>query len=136
MPYSTPSEVNTRIQYIVITTSSNPSQAEVVNFITDIEADMNGRFRAVGIATPVTDPDSLEVVKPISIMGTIGRIYRSLEGQIDRADSFTEEYEVAMKRIVDNPTILLTNPEPATTPGYSEEAAQREPTFKRDEVQW
>lgn len=131
--YCTFSDVEKKIQLMPFTATSNPNQTDVTSFCTDITAMMDARFRAVGIATQITDADLLAVVKPIATDGAGAMTYRSV-GNIEDAAACQTLFDNAMKGIEKNPLILSPSvSEKDSSPGGQTGVTQ---PFKRNVKEW
>ena len=132
MAYATIGDVGAKLQHITLSETSNPSSSEVTDMLTEIEALMDARFNAVGIDTPVTDSDKLNVVKPILINGAIAQVLRSIDMESEAAAVHQKLFDDAMKHIEKNPAILDTW-QSYSIPGGSERG---KPHFSRGGAEW
>lgn len=120
--YCVTDDVVRELPYLTIDATSKPSHAEVDEFCFDLTADMDARFRAVGIEVPITDEDLLMVVKPIAVEGVKAKVLRAnQDGEFETAKIFEDLYQEAMKRIEARPSILRETDNPEQPEGTSRE---------------
>lgn len=131
--YCTYSDVQAKLQNITLTDSSNPTTTEVTAFCTQVTEWMNARFRVVGIDTPITDSNLLDLVKPIAANGVTAEVLRSVEMESESAAVFQDLYERALEKIEQNPSILQENTVLAS-PGGSMSLRPR--AFRKGEQDW
>lgn len=117
MAYCTVADIQAKLQHVTIDDTSNPSRAEVGEFIAQTDALVDARLNALGIATPVTDSDKLLVLKPIVVSGVVAEVLRSLEMESEEARSRQELFEGGLRTIERNPGILQTA-EGGGAPGF------------------
>lgn len=120
---------------ITIGVATKPSTTEVTQFCTDITADMNARFRAVGLQTPITDSDVLAVIKPIAVNGVKAKVLRAnVDGEQETAGIYEDLYQEAMRRIEARPSILRETDSPGEPEGTSRE--DEDIAFSRSGSEW
>lgn len=120
---------------IAIGASTKPSTTEVTQFCADISADMNARFRAVGLEVPITDADVLAVIKPVAVNGVKAKVLRAnVDGEQETARIYEELYQEAMRRIEARPSILRETDSPGEPEGASRE--DEDIAFNRLESEW
>ena len=71
MSYCDVDDIRNYAANLSITMGADPTQANVDEIITSVSADMDQRFKVIGVDTPVTDSDVLEMLKPICANGVI-----------------------------------------------------------------
>lgn len=137
MPYCTVHYLNSMAAHIDIDGDSTPSAADVEIIISSIDAQMDARFKAVGVATPITDSTLLEIVKPISAHGTLAVVYRSMGVEPEAAATFQDLYDKAMDKIEKRPSILSTGTTESAAPtGTTARYNDADPPFERGVTQW
>lgn len=120
MLYCTADDVIRELPLITINAETKPSTAEVDQFCTDIDAEMNARMRGVGIITPVADPNALAVLKPIAINAVKAKVLRAKKAETadaELASVYEQLYQDAMGRIEKNPAIVRENDSPGMPQG-------------------
>ena len=136
MAYCVLADVQVQVQRIPFTSSSQPSSTQVSGFIVDIEAIMNQRFKAVGIAAPITDAEAVAMLKSVAVNGVAAMAYRSINAESEIAKTFQDLFESAMENIEKNPNLLTTVDTGApSTVGYNDKASESR-LFKAGERQW
>jgi len=136
MAYCTIGYINSMAVHLDINTTSDPTTAEVETIIADIDAEMDQRFKAAGVAVPITDATLLKIVKPISAHGTLARVYRSMEMEPETAETFQGLFDRAIASIDKRPAILSTGTTESATPTGSMRRDDGDPTFERGVKQW
>jgi|TARA_Y100000310_G_scaffold269827_1_gene283308 hypothetical protein len=107
MAYATTANIVSELSHITISATSNPTETEVTAFIAEIEAEMDVRFNAVGIVTPIATPaNALSYAKQISINGSSARTLRSVDKESEAAVVYRKLFDNAMKTIEKNPRIM------------------------------
>lgn len=135
MAYCTVNDVNNYAANLNITGTTDPTSAAVSGMITSVSAEMDQQFKVVGVTTPVTDSDVLEMLKPVCAFGTIARIYRSLNLDEEMIDGAKDEYSTLMKELIKNPSLLGTATEDGPIPGGTTRE-EDDRVFQRTEKQW
>ena len=135
MAYITTVDINANNQHLNITASTNPTITEVEAMIANVEAEMDARFEAVGIDTPITDTNKLMVVKTISINGVLAMVLRAIDMESMAADRYQMLYDNAMRRIEKTPAIISETSVSNVT-GPSGPLNRGTPRFTRDGSEW
>ena len=133
--YCTTADIVRELPHVKIDGTTKPSADEVTQFCADITADMDARFRAVGLEVPIADEGPLKVVKPIAVNGVKAKVLRAKQlGDQEQTVIYEKIYQDAMARIERNPAILLTQ----DTYGQPEGTAREDEDiqFKRTEDDW
>lgn len=68
-------------QNIPLTPTSSPSEAEVQEWMEQVEGYVNARLKGAGISLPITDSDGLKVLKLICSNLTAARVFRRVVRQ-------------------------------------------------------
>lgn len=136
MAYCTVAYINSLAVHLDISATSDPTTTDVETIIADIDAEMDQRFQAVGVAVPITDATLLKIVKPISAHGTLARVYRSIEMEPEAAETFQGLYDRALASIDKRPAILSTGTTESATPTGSTRNDDADPPFERGVKQW
>jgi hypothetical protein len=133
--YCLTEDVIVELPYLTIDETSKPSEAEVDEFCFEVTAEMDARFRAVGILVPITDEDALMVVKPIALNGVKARALRAnQDGEFENAKIYEDLYQDSMKRIETRPSILGEQNNPEQPEGSSRE--DEDIKFTRSGSEW
>lgn len=135
MAYCDSYDVQAELPYITVDETTEVTTVELEQFCADIAADMDTRMRAVGIPVPVADVTALDFLLPISVNGVKAKLLRALrfkEGDEDRAATYEQLYQDAMRRIEANPAMVRED----ENPGQPEGSVRSAPPFTRDGVEW
>lgn len=136
MAYCTWEDVQGKMQQITISTESNPTNSKVIEFITEVSADMDSRMQSAGITLPVSAADKLIVLNGICINGAKAEVLRSV-GLYENASEIQKLYDNAMDRIQNNPSIIESAETVSQSPGYYEAPASPViDRFQRGVKQW
>lgn len=105
--YCTVAEIESKIQGTNFTATSEPSETEVEQNITLIEAEMNAAFKQVGFVVPITGTESLKICKAVALWGvsawTLDDIYALTSVEEDpRAARWWSKYADLMNAIVNS----------------------------------
>jgi len=113
MAYITEAHIEGELSYAIETTTQ-PTTAEVVDIIADIEAEVNGRLYSVGVSVSgldaTTTPIAWRGVKQINLWGAASRVIASAGGliraQTGKEKDYWDRYEAKLKAIEKDPRIL------------------------------
>jgi hypothetical protein len=94
---------------------------------------MDARFDAVGIVTPITDTNKLNIIKPIAVNGVAARVLRSIEVESDGAMARQKLFNDSMKLIETRPQILAESVETYAAPDAPDRGT---PRYSRSEDKW
>jgi len=134
MAYCTVDDLNDYAVHLDISATSDPTSIEVGSMITSVDTVIDQKLNAVGVTVPVTDSDLLEVVKPISIHGTLARLYRAIEMNSEQAAIYQDLHDKAIAEIMKTPAIMQTSATNIATPtGFTSRGT---PTFERGGDNW
>ncbi len=133
--YCTTADVVRELPHVKIDVTTKPSADEVTQFCADITADMDARFRAVGLEVPITAADPLKVVKPIAANGVKAKVLRSKQlGDQPQTVDYEKLYQDAMARIERNPSIVQAQDAYGQPEGTERE--DEDIKFRRTEDDW
>ena len=127
MAYITEAHIEGELSYAIETTTQ-PTTAEVVDIIADVEAEVNGRLYSAGVSVSgldsTTTPIAWRVVKQIALWGTCSRVIAAAGGliraQTAKEESYWDRYEANLKAIEKDPRILGSDTPFATGSGALE----------------
>jgi len=104
--YCAYTDVASEIQYVTLSASSDPSTTEVTTWCGQVTAEINARFNAVGITTPVTDTEKLKVIKAIAVDWVVWKVLSAIDMESEEAGRRKSSYDKSMARIEANPAIV------------------------------
>ena len=113
MAYVTEAHVEGELSYS-ITTTTQPTTAEVVDVIADIESEVQGRLFAVGVSVSgldaTTTPIAWRCVKQLALWGICSRVIASAGGliraQTGKEKDYWDRYQERLAAIAEDPRIL------------------------------
>jgi len=92
-------------------TNETPDTTDVDFYITDVEAQVNGVLRSVGISTAVTDATAIAYLKTVTFLG-VSTIYIDAKFALDetneKAERFRKRFETEIERIRKTPGIITS----------------------------
>ena len=132
MVYVDTDDVGAKLQHLTLSTTSDPTIAETEQFVDQVEAQVNARLNGVGIETPITDADKLNVIRPVVVNGVVAEVLRSIDMESEAAATYQKLFEDAIKAIERRPAIMDTATS-YTAPGGSGRGTIR---FTRDGQEW
>lgn len=127
--YCTTGQVLVELALRDVDADSDPSTADVDQYCADITAEMDGRMHAVGIDTPVTDPDLLPRLQLIAVNGVAAKLLRSKTvkgGDPEWAETYQALYDAQMARIEERPSYIRET----DTPGHPQGTARDDDDIK------
>lgn len=136
MAYCTVDDLNDYAAHLDIDDYTDPTSTEVTAMIATVDTIMDQKFKSVGVTVPVTDSDLLQVVKDISINGSLARLYRSMSAEPETAAIFQGLFDDAIKEILKRPSILSSGDNEAATPEGSTRRDGADAPFERGVTQW
>ena len=93
--------------------STEPTDAEIEEFITQVEADLNGQLSSVGVAVPIdqaSSPGSYALLKQAATWGVCARVLGAYGGLVTsdapKAEVYWQRYKDFLNRVKENPAIL------------------------------
>ena len=127
MAYVTELHIEGELSYAIETTTQ-PTTAEVVDVIADIESEVQGRLFAVGVSVSGLDatatPIAWKVVKQIVLWGVCSRVIAAAGGliraQTGKEKDYWDRYEAKLKAVEKDPRILGSDTPFATGSGALE----------------
>ena len=133
MAYCSVGNLTGSFRRIELNATSEPTSVEAAVFTEEVSDEMDGTFQTLGITVPITGAKPLVIVRTIAINGSLARILRSVDLELETAVVFQGLFDKAMKNIVDRPETLGT----AVTedsPGSLEDRPDRR--FHMGEREW
>lgn len=133
MAYCSVGNVVSSFKRITFDATSQPTSVETTVFCDEVSLEMDAVFQTLGITVPVTAASPLKIARTIAINGTVARVLRAVDMEIDAAKMYQDLYDKSMKGIVDRPEMFNT----AVTedsPGFQEEKQER--LFSMGEQDW
>lgn len=108
MPYAQVSNVGDLLPHVQISNDTKPSSGVVADWIADVEASLDAVLGAIGYVTPVTDPDSVRILKLRVASVVAAMVARSIPNPPIDPDSFQRIYDTWLKALRDpsDPTRL------------------------------
>lgn len=112
MAYLSVADIERELSY-AFSASTEPTDAEIEEFITQVEADLNGQLSSVGISVPVdqaSSPGSYALLRQAATWGVCARVLGAFGGVItddsSKAAQYWERYVDFLVRVQQNPSIL------------------------------
>lgn len=148
--YATTTHVFALNNHRTYDTTSQPTLAQVTNtFIPASTGEINARFAAVGISTPITTSPTSNIFLYVSHLASMrvaclaenSAFMGGNKNESPHAESYCDQFETAMKAIEDNPDIIngLIDGTSASLDSYERaNTAERRSTepFNRGEDDW
>lgn len=138
MPYTTTDKIQDDLQGLTLASDSQPTVANVEEWIVALSGEMDQRMQAAGVDVPVTGPQgALDYLERICVAGVLARIYGSIQTEADERELRLAEYNTEMERIAANPAIVRATAARESQAGYNTtDAGARTVVFKRHTTQW
>ena len=112
MAYLSVSDIERELSYS-FSTSTEPTDTEIAEFISQVEADLNGQLSSVGVSVPVSSsssPGSFALLKQAATWGVCARVLGAYGGLITsdapKAEIYWQRYKDFLVRVRENPAIL------------------------------
>ncbi|KKL20946.1 hypothetical protein LCGC14_2450380 [marine sediment metagenome] len=133
MAYCTVADLAGSFKRITFDATSEPTSVEATVFCDEVSIEMDATMQTLGITVPVAATNPLVIAKTIAINGSLARVLRSVEMEIEAAVMYQGLFDKAMKSIIDRPEIMNTVVT-ENTPGHQEELQDRR--FHMGEKEW
>lgn len=144
--YITTTDIAGQFPSLEITATSKPSTTQVDEYITNIEAQIDGCLRAMGITVPVTDAEAKAYLKQIAIDGASWRFlsakFCGCSEEVERAEGFRRSFMDGLKMLKNVPRVVSTETgvtADSMIPGHGQgtaddcfDADDRKPMFTKD----
>lgn len=112
MAYLSVSDIERELSY-EFSASTEPTEEEIGEFITQVEADLNGQLSSVGVSVPITEassPGSYALIRQAATWGVCARVLGAYGGLITseapKAEMYWQRYKDFLARIKETPSIL------------------------------
>ena len=112
MAYLSTSDIERELSYD-FSASTEPTDTEISEFISQVEADLNGQLSSVGVSVPVSSsssPGSFALLKQAATWGVCARVLGAYGGLITsdapKAEIYWQRYKDFLIRVRENPAIL------------------------------
>jgi hypothetical protein len=102
MPYTSVSDVQGLAPSVPINNQSKPSDGDVRVWIADVERMLNASLAGIGYVVPVTDPDSIAILKLKVAHAVMAMIMRARPNPEADPESFQRQYDMYVKALGDS----------------------------------
>lgn len=101
MPYAQVSDVRSVAPHVPISAQSQPSEADVNDFLRDLELNLNATLASIGYQVPITGPNARAVLRLPLANAAMAMVMRSRPNPESDPEGFQRVYDRFVKSLTD-----------------------------------